>query len=98
MEQGVQRTRCFFNVSIPGERQTARLERLVEVVENALPEGAELVKARFSGGPLLTLFVDREDRPVDHGFCSKSPIGGSGGGAAVRLRLQGEPQRGHITR
>ena len=70
MEQGVHRTRCFFNVSKPGERQTARLERLAEVVENALPEGAELVEARFSGGPLLTLFVDREDGPVDHEFCS----------------------------
>src|ERR671917_382459 len=70
MEQGVHGTRCFFNVSKPGERQTARLERLAEVVENALPEGAELVKARFSGGPLLTLFVDREDGPVDHEFCS----------------------------
>src|ERR671917_1344904 len=71
MEQGVHGTRCFFNVSKPGERQTARLERLAEVVENALPEGAELVEARFSGGPLLTLFVDREDGPVDHEFTSE---------------------------
>ena len=70
MEQGVHRTRCFFNVSKQGVRQTARLERLAEVVENALPEGVELVEARFSGGPLLTLFVDREDGPVDHEFCS----------------------------
>jgi ribosome maturation factor RimP len=36
-----------------------------------LPEGAELVEARFSGGPLLTLLVDRVDGgPVDHEFCS----------------------------
>jgi len=46
------------------------LDRLAEVVESALPEGAELVEARFSGGPLLTLLVDREDGPVDHEFCS----------------------------
>ena len=39
-------------------------------MENALPEGAELIEARFSGGPLLTLLVDREDGPVDHEFCS----------------------------
>ena len=39
-------------------------------MESALPEGAELVEARISGGPLLTLFVDREDGPVDHEFCS----------------------------
>jgi ribosome maturation factor RimP len=43
---------------------------LAEVVESALPEGAELVEARISGGPLLTLLVDREDGPVDHEFCS----------------------------
>jgi ribosome maturation factor RimP len=49
---------------------TARLDRLAEVVEGALPEGAELVEARFSGGPLLTLLVDREDGPVDHEFTS----------------------------
>jgi len=37
-----------------------------------LPEGAELVEARFSGGPLLTLLVDRKDGgPVDHQFCSQ---------------------------
>ncbi len=46
------------------------MDRLAEVVESALPEGAELVEARFSGGPLLTLLVDREDGPVDHEFCS----------------------------
>jgi ribosome maturation factor RimP len=51
-------------------RETARLERLAEVVEGSLPEGAELVEARFSAGPLLTLLVDREDGPVDHEFCS----------------------------
>jgi ribosome maturation factor RimP len=44
---------------------------LAEVVESALPEGAELVEARISGGPLLTLLVDREDGPVDHEFCSE---------------------------
>ena len=44
---------------------------MAEVVENALPEGAELVEARFSGGPLLTLLVDREDGPVDHEFCAR---------------------------
>ncbi len=52
-------------------RETARLERLAEVVEGALPEGTELVEARFSAGPLLTLLVDREDGPVDHEFCSR---------------------------
>ncbi len=46
------------------------MERLTEVVEGALPENAELVEARFSGGPLLTLLVDREDGPVDHKFTS----------------------------
>lgn len=51
--------------------KTARLERLAEVVEGALPEGAELVEARFSGGPLLTLLIDREDGPVDHEFTSE---------------------------
>ena len=40
-------------------------------MESALPEGAELVEARISGGPLLTLLVDREDGPVDHEFCSQ---------------------------
>jgi ribosome maturation factor RimP len=51
-------------------RATARLERLALVVEGSLPEGTELVEARFSPGPLLTLLVDREDSPVDHEFCS----------------------------
>jgi ribosome maturation factor RimP len=46
-------------------------ERLAEVVEGSLPEGTELVEARFSTGPLLTLLVDREDGPVDHEFCSR---------------------------
>ncbi len=49
---------------------TAGLDRLAEVVGGALPKGAELVEARFSGGPLLTLLVDREDGPVDHEFTS----------------------------
>jgi ribosome maturation factor RimP len=44
---------------------------LTEVVESTLPEEAELVEARFSGGPLLTLLVDREGGPVDHEFCSR---------------------------
>ncbi len=43
---------------------------MAKVVEGALPENAELVEARFSGGPLLTLLVDREDGPVDHEFTS----------------------------
>ncbi len=47
------------------------MERLTEVVEGALPEGAELVQARFDGGPFLTLLVDREDGPVDHEFCMR---------------------------
>jgi ribosome maturation factor RimP len=52
-------------------RETAGLERLREVVEGVLPEGTELVEARFSGGPLLTVLLDREDGPVDHEFCSR---------------------------
>jgi ribosome maturation factor RimP len=52
-------------------RETARLERLAQVVEGSLPEGSELVEARFSSGPLLTLLVDREDGPVDHDFTSR---------------------------
>ncbi len=52
-------------------RETATLDRLTEVVEASLPEGSELVEARFSSGPLLTLLVDREDGPVDHEFCSR---------------------------
>jgi ribosome maturation factor RimP len=51
-------------------RETARLERLAGVVEGLLPEGTELVEARFSGG-LFSLLVDREDGPVDHEFCSR---------------------------
>jgi ribosome maturation factor RimP len=50
---------------------TARLDRLAEVVEGALPEGTELVEARFSGGPLLTLLVDRMDGPMDLEFTSR---------------------------
>ena len=41
------------------------------MVEGVLPEGTELVEARFSGGPLLTVLLDREDGPVDHEFCSR---------------------------
>jgi ribosome maturation factor RimP len=52
-------------------RETAGLERLAEVVEGVLPEGTELVEARFSGGPLLTVLLDRGDGPVDHEFCSR---------------------------
>jgi ribosome maturation factor RimP len=52
-------------------RETAGLERLAEVVEGVLPGGTELVEARFSGGPLLTVLLDREDGPVDHEFCSR---------------------------
>ena len=52
-------------------RETAKLERLAQVVEGSLPAGSELVEARFSAGPLLTLLVDREDGPVDHEFCSR---------------------------
>jgi ribosome maturation factor RimP len=52
-------------------RATTRLERLAQVVEGSLPEGTELVEARFSSGPLLTLLVDRVDYPVDHEFCSR---------------------------
>jgi ribosome maturation factor RimP len=52
-------------------RETARLERLAQVVEGSLPEGSELVEAQFSAGPLLKLLVDREDGPVDHEFTSQ---------------------------
>jgi ribosome maturation factor RimP len=52
-------------------RETAAIERLTQVVEGVLPEGTELVEARFSGGPLLTLLLDRENGPVDHEFCSR---------------------------
>jgi ribosome maturation factor RimP len=44
---------------------------LTDVAERSLPLGTELVEARFSAGPLLTLLVDREDGPVDHEFCSQ---------------------------
>ena len=44
---------------------------MTEVVEGVLPVGTELVEARFSGGPLLTVLLDREDGPVDHEFCSR---------------------------
>lgn len=40
-------------------------------MEERLPEEAELIEARFSGGPLLTLLVDRQNGPVDHEFCSR---------------------------
>ena len=52
-------------------RETAGLEKLREAVEGVLPEGTELVDARFSGGPVLTLLVDRKDGPVDHEFCAR---------------------------
>jgi ribosome maturation factor RimP len=52
-------------------RETAGLERLTEVVDRVLPEGTELVEARFSGGPLLTVLLDRENGSVDHEFCSR---------------------------
>jgi ribosome maturation factor RimP len=67
--KGSNRTRCFF-YGLEKVRATARLERLAQVVEGSLPKGAELVEARFSAGPMLTLRVDREDGPVDHEFCS----------------------------
>lgn len=51
-------------------RKTATLERLSRVVEGVLPEGTELVEARFSGG-LLSVLLDREDGLVDHEFCSR---------------------------
>jgi ribosome maturation factor RimP len=70
LEQGALRVRCFF-YRAEKVRATARIERLAEVVEGALPPGSELVDARFSAGPLLTLLVDREDGPVDHEFCSR---------------------------
>jgi ribosome maturation factor RimP len=67
--KGSDRTRCFF-YGLEKVRATARLERLAQVVEGSLPKGAELVEARFSAGPMLTMLVDREDSPVDHEFCS----------------------------
>ena len=48
---------------------------MTQVVEGSLPERTELIEARFSGGPLLTLLVDREDGPVDHEFCSRVVAG-----------------------
>ena len=68
--KGSARTRCFF-YGLEKVRTTARLERLAQVVEGSLPGGVELVEARFSAGPLLSLLVDREDGPVDHEFCSR---------------------------
>jgi ribosome maturation factor RimP len=68
--KGSARTRCFF-YGLAKVRATARLERLEQVVKGSLPAGTELVEARFSAGPLLTLLVDREDGPVDHEFCSR---------------------------
>jgi len=70
--QGVFGPVAFFIVFWRERGATAtRLDRLTEVAEGALPEGAELVEARFSGGPLLTLLVDRTDGgAVDHEFCA----------------------------
>jgi ribosome maturation factor RimP len=68
--KGSAKTRCFF-YGLEKVRATARLERLAQVVEGSLPGGTELVEARFSAGPVLTLLVDREDGPVDHQFCSR---------------------------
>lgn len=42
---------------------------MADIVEQELPAEAELVEARFSGGGVLTLLVDREDGLVDHEFC-----------------------------
>lgn len=39
------------------------------MVEDSLPEEAELVEARFSGGQVLTLLVDRQGGEVDHDYC-----------------------------
>jgi ribosome maturation factor RimP len=47
------------------------LEILAQVVEDSLPGEAELVEARFLGGPALTLLVDRESGEVDHEYCSR---------------------------
>ena len=63
------RARCFF-YRLEKVRETATLERLSRVIEGVLPEGTELVEARFSGG-LLSVLLDREDGPVDHEFCSR---------------------------
>lgn len=58
-------------------------------MERSLPEGAELVEARFSGGPLLTLLVDRADGPVDHEFTSRVV-------SAISPELEGEGYGGMI--
>lgn len=58
-------------------------------MERSLPEGAELVEARFSGGPLLTLLVDRADGPVDHEFTSRVV-------SAISPELEGEGYSGMI--
>ncbi len=58
-------------------------------MERTLPEDAELVEARFSGGPLLTLLVDREDGPVDHEFTSRVVT-------AVSPALEGEGYDGMV--
>jgi ribosome maturation factor RimP len=86
--KGSARTRCFF-YGLEKVRVTARLERLAQVVEGSLPKGAELVEARFSAGPLLTLLVDRESGPVDHEFCSEV-VG------AVTLTLEAEGYDGPL--
>lgn len=70
-------------------RETARLDRLSAVVEQNLPREAELVEARFSGGPLLTLLVDRHDGPVDHEFTTRVV-------SAVSPALEGEGYSGMI--
>ena len=54
-----------------------------------MPRGSELVDARFSGGPLLTLLVDREDGPVDHEFCSRVA-------SAVSPAVEGEGYDGPV--
>ncbi len=58
-------------------------------MEGSLPERTELIEARFSGGPLLTLLVDREDGPVDHEFCSRVVAG-------VSSALDGEGYDGMV--
>lgn len=70
-------------------RETAGLDRLSAVVEEHLPEEAELVEARFSGGPLLTLLVDRMDGPVDHAFTTRVV-------SAVSPALEGEGYDGMV--
>lgn len=70
-------------------RETAGLDRLSAVVEEHLPEEAELVEARFSGGPLLTLLVDRTGGPVDHEFTTRVV-------SAVSPALEGEGYDGMV--